>query len=94
MRQPPTGKGSQDALMSHLVGPRMGKGTDPRTGYSYKWVPNRLADAQGVIAPRSMITSFTSAAKYALGTSPRGTFMRLLAPEDGHGRGRLRHRRG
>jgi hypothetical protein len=79
---PVEGKVSQETLMSHIVGPRMGKGTDPRSGYSWLWVPKHLEDAQKIIAPRSMITLFKSAADNALGRSPMGQYMRLLAPEE------------
>jgi hypothetical protein len=79
---PEEGKPSQAMLMAHLVGERMGSGTDPRSGYSWRWVPNHLKDAHGIIAPRSMITLFKSAASHALNETPRGNFMRLLAPEE------------
>jgi hypothetical protein len=68
--------------MSHLVGERMGQGADPRSGYSWTWVPNHLKDAHGVIAPRSMITLFKSAAARALNETPRGQYQRLLAPDE------------
>ena len=79
---PAEGKPSQHMLMAHIVGERMGSGTDPRSGYSWTWVPNHLKDAQGIIAPRSMITLFKSAASHALNVTPSGKFMRLLAPEE------------
>lgn len=73
---------SQAMLMAHIVGERMGSGKDPRSGYSWTWVPNHLKDAQGIIAPRSMITLFKSAAGHALNVTPSGKYMRLLAPEE------------
>jgi hypothetical protein len=79
---PEEGNQSQAVLMSHIVGERMGSGRDPRSGYSWTWVPNHLKDAHGIIAPRSMITLFKSAASHALNVTPGGRFMRLLAPEE------------
>jgi hypothetical protein len=79
---PEKGKESQQSLMSHIVGPRMGKGSDPRSGYSWTWVPSHLKDAHGIIAPRPMITLFKSAANYALGHGPKGRYTRVLAPEE------------
>lgn len=79
---PEEGNPSQAMLMAHIVGERMGSGRDPRSGYSWTWVPNHLKDAHGIIAPRSMITLFKSAASHALNVTPSGKFMRLLAPEE------------
>jgi hypothetical protein len=79
---PVEGKASQQTLMAHLVGERMGKGTDPRSGYSWTWVPNHLQDARGVIAPRSMITLFRNAAVRALNETPSALFTRILTPEE------------
>jgi len=79
---PEEGNPSQSMLMAHIVGERMGSGTDPRSGYSWTWVPNHLRDAHGIIAPRSMITLFKSAASHALNVTPGGKYMRLLAPEE------------
>ncbi|GHG84588.1 hypothetical protein GCM10012319_40450 [Comamonas sp. KCTC 72670] len=79
---PETGNQSQAMLMSHIVGERMGSGKDPRSGYSWTWVPNHLKDAQGIIAPRSIITLFNSAASHALSVTPSGKYMRILAPEE------------
>lgn len=81
---PETGKASsQEAFMAHLVGPRMGDGKDPRSGYTYRWVPSHIEDAHGVIAPRSMITLVKQAAVYALASaSPKGRYMRLLDPDE------------
>lgn len=79
---PEEGTTSQHTLMAHLVGERMGSGLDPRVGYSWTWVPNHLKDAKGVIAPRSMLTLFKSAASRALNETPRGQYMRVLAPDE------------
>jgi hypothetical protein len=79
---PEEGNQSQAMLMAHIVGERMGSGKDPRSGYSWTWVPNHLNDAHGIIAPRSMITLFNSAAIHALNVTPSGKYMRLLAPEE------------
>lgn len=79
---PEEGVPSQAMLMAHIVGERMGSGKDPRSGYSWTWVPNHLKDAHGIIAPRSMITLFKSAASHALNVTPSGRYMRLLAPEE------------
>jgi hypothetical protein len=79
---PEEGNPSQARLMAHIVGERMGSGTDPRSGYSWTWVPNHLKDTHGIIAPRSMITLFKSAASHALNVTPSGKHMRILAPEE------------
>jgi len=79
---PEEGNPSQAMLMAHIVGERMGSGKDPRSGYSWTWVPNHLKDTHGIIAPRSMITLFKSAASHALNVTPSGKYMRLLAPEE------------
>jgi hypothetical protein len=79
---PEEGKTSQQTLMAHIVGERMGSGTDPRSGYSWTWVPNHLEDAHGIIAPRSVITLFKSAASRALNETPSGQYTRILAPDE------------
>jgi hypothetical protein len=79
---PETGNPSQAVLMAHLVGQRMGSSNDPTSDYSWTWVPNHLQDVHGIIAPRSMITLFKSAASHALNGTPGGNYMRLLAPEE------------
>lgn len=79
---PETGPVSQVAFMEHLVGKAMGDTTDPRAGYPHRWVPARLADANGAIAPRSMITLFWSAARNALSVGPQAGYLRLLTPDE------------
>jgi hypothetical protein len=82
MDLPEKGKISQQTFMEHLVGKAMGDTTDPRAGYPHKWVPARLADANGAIAPRSMITLFRSAAEHALKEGPKADHLRLLTPDE------------
>ena len=79
---PETGKLSQQTFMEHLVGKTMGATTDPRAGYPHRWVPAKLADAHGAIAPRSMITLFRSAAKHAVTEGPKASYLRLLTPDE------------
>lgn len=79
---PETGPISQVAFMEHLIGKAMGDTTDPRAGYPHRWVPARLADANGAIAPRSMITLFWSASRHALTVGPQAGYLRLLTPDE------------
>lgn len=73
---------AQHKLVTHIVGSYMGK-ADPRTGYSYNWVPARLKDANGVIVPRSLLTLFKSAASQALQSQdPKGKSVYLLGPAE------------
>lgn len=73
----------QHRLITHIVGPRMGEGKDVRTGYSWNWVPARLQDSHNVIAPRSMLTLFQSAASQALQSQETaGKFVYLLHPKE------------
>lgn len=54
---------AQRQIFHSLAGPYMGNG--PKTGDTYKWVPNHLADAAGYAAPRSFLLAMRAAAQYA-----------------------------
>ena len=43
-----------------ITGPWMG--TDHRRGFPYTWIPNHLADADGMVSPRSFIAALRAAA--------------------------------
>lgn len=43
-----------------VTGPWMG--TDRRRGFPYTWIPNHLADSDGVVSPRSFLTALRAAA--------------------------------
>lgn len=79
---PEAGRVSQQAFMEHLVGKTMGNTTDVRAGYPHRWVPAKLSDAHGAIAPRSIITLFRSAAGHALSEGPKASYLRLLTPDE------------
>lgn len=76
------GEPDQRAFMQHIVGRAMGETTDPRAGYPHRWVPAKLADANGAIVPRSMLILFASAADHALAMGPKAGYTRLLKPEE------------
>ncbi len=50
----------RDLFHSVIAGPWMG--TDHRRGFPYTWIPNHLADAVGVVSPRSFIAALKAAA--------------------------------
>lgn len=70
----------QKAFADRLAGELMGRGV--KKGYTYRWIPNRLQDAQVRIVPRSILCLLGVAA----GTASTRTFpadsSRLLTPED------------
>ncbi len=69
----------QQRFVERLAGKLMGRGV--RKGYTYRWIPNRLQDAQGQIVPRSILCLLGFAADSASrGPLPRGP--RLLTPPD------------
>lgn len=71
------GKPSQEAFVEHLAGKQMGRGV--KKGFVYRWIPDRLQDARGAIAPRSMINLIAYAAERAR-PSPKAMYKRLLHP--------------
>ena len=73
-------RGSQESLMSALVGPLMGKG--PTKGYSYKWIISHTQDAHGVVAPRVLLNVLRRAAEQALSEGPAATGPTLLTPTE------------
>lgn len=58
----------QEEFASRLAGETMGKG--PKKGYTYRWIPNRLQDAQGRIVPRSMLYLLGIAGEKAKSNGP------------------------
>jgi hypothetical protein len=71
----------QKAFAKRLAGELMGKG--PRKGYTFRWIPNRLQDAQIKIVPRSILCLLGFAAEAAKKNPlPRG--FRLIQPADLH----------
>jgi hypothetical protein len=77
---PETGAVSQKAFVDHLAGPLMGDGA--KKGYTYRWIPNRLQDANVRVVPRSLLNLVAYAADRALHTGARATHERLLTPAD------------
>jgi hypothetical protein len=76
---PEHGRPSQAGFIEHLAGKQMGKGV--KKGFVYRWIPDRLQDARGSIAPRSLI----NLVKYAAGKarpSPKAAYKRLLHPHE------------
>jgi len=69
-------------LMEKMVGKYMG--SNPRKGYTYRWIPNHLKDAEGRIAPRSFLRLLSLAAKESLSKieTKSMTGSVLLAPSD------------
>lgn len=52
---------SQELLFHHLTGPYMGE--NARKGFPYRWLPRHLADAHGLISPRSFLMALRRAAE-------------------------------
>lgn len=69
----------QKALADRLAGELMGKGVGK--GYTYRWIPNRLQDAQVRIVPRSILSLVGFAAGRAE-KKPLSKGTRLLSPQD------------
>ena len=53
-------EGRQRERLHAVTGPWMG--TDRRRGFPYTWIPNHLADTDGVVSPRSFLTALRAAA--------------------------------
>ena len=51
-----------------ITGPWMG--TDRRRGFPYTWIPNHLADADGMVSPRSFIAALRAAANNTADSHP------------------------
>ena len=70
---------AQKHFADRLAGELMGSGV--KKGYTYRWIPNRLQDAEGRIVPRSILCLIGFAAKHALSKPlPKGE--RLLSSPD------------
>lgn len=77
---PGTGAVSQQSFVEHLAGPLMGDGT--KKGYTYRWIPNRLQDANERVFPRTLLSLIAHAAEHALRTETLVPHEQLLAPAD------------
>jgi hypothetical protein len=51
----------QRELFHKLAGPWMGRG--PKRGFPYTWIPNHLADTEGLVSPRSFLAALHAAAE-------------------------------
>ena len=51
----------QRELFHTLAGPWMGRG--PKRGFPYTWIPNHLADTEGLVSPRSFLAALREAAE-------------------------------
>ena len=69
----------QKAFADRLAGEVMGAGA--RKGYTYRWIPNHLQDAQTRVVPRSILVLLGEAAKEAF-KHPLSSGSRLIAPPD------------
>jgi hypothetical protein len=69
----------QKALAERLAGGVMGAGA--KKGYTYRWIPNHLQDAQTKVVPRSILVLIGQAAKEAL-KHPLSSGHRLITPQD------------
>jgi hypothetical protein len=69
----------QKRFVDRLAGELMGRGY--RKGYTFRWIPNRLQDAQGQIVPRSILCLLGFAAEEA-SRNPQARGTRLLTPPD------------
>lgn len=69
----------QRRFAERLAGKLMGRGV--KKGYTYRWIPNRLQDAQGQIVPRSILCLLGFAAEEA-SRHPLSRGQRLLTPPD------------
>jgi len=70
---------TQRAFAERLAGEVMGTGSNK--GYTYRWIPNRIQDAQRRIVPRSMLSILGFAARSAV-LRPLGKGNRLIRPSD------------
>lgn len=69
----------QKAFADRLAGEVMGAGA--RKGYTFRWIPNHLQDAQSRVVPRSILVLIGEAAKEAL-KRPLSPDSRLITPPD------------
>ena len=69
----------QKAFATRLAGELMGKGI--KKGYTFRWIPNRLQDAQIKIVPRSILCLLGFAAESA-NRNPLSRGSRLVTPAD------------
>src|SRR5262249_29606853 len=69
----------QKAFADRLAGEVMGAGA--RKGYTYRWIPNHLQDAQTRVVPRSVLVLIGEAARVAL-KIPLSAGTRLITPQD------------
>lgn len=67
------------AFAARYAGELMGRGV--KKGYTHRWIPNRLQDAQVRVVPRSILSLFGFSADAAL-HNPRAKGSRLVTPID------------
>jgi len=68
------------AFADRLAGELMGSGV--KKGYTHRWIPNRLQDAQIRVVPRSMLTLIGEAASSSMKRDFPSESPRLLASQD------------
>jgi len=73
---PEDGRSSQRRFAEKLSGELMGEGV--RKGFTYRWIPNHLQDAHGLIVPRPFLNIVGFAAQWALQRGPKAQYSRLL----------------
>ena len=61
MKRPLLREAQQRELFHKLAGPWMGRG--PKRGFPYTWIPNHLADTEGLVSPRSFLAALREAAE-------------------------------
>ncbi|AUX27664.1 uncharacterized protein SOCEGT47_082620 [Sorangium cellulosum] len=75
----PMNEDTQKAFATQIAGEVMGAGA--RKGYTHRWIPNHLQDAQRRIVPRSMLNLFGFAGREAI-KHPLTKGSRLVTPTD------------
>ena len=78
-RGPAIEEAARRAFATAVAGEIMGAGV--KKGYTHRWIPDRLQDADGRIVPRSILRLLGEAARHAL-LAPMGKGRPLLKPID------------
>ncbi|MCB9653995.1 MAG: hypothetical protein H6729_07710 [Deltaproteobacteria bacterium] len=74
------GEAKRRSFAEHLVGKYMG--SSPKKGKVYTWLLDKLQDAHGAVAPRSLLDLIANAAESALRGVPRAKHSKLLTPSE------------
>jgi hypothetical protein len=77
---PEDGPYSQRDFAEKLAVEWMGEGV--KKGYTHRWIPNHVQDANGAIVPRSFLNLLAFAAQGALHHGPKAKWARLLHPSE------------